>query len=74
MSEYKVEEVVANMKRICNEQKKKLGLTNKQIAEKAGKTESYVGRFLNGKVKDPYISDMMALGDALGFKFKLGIE
>lgn len=68
------EKVLENVIQLCKEQREKLGLTNKQIAEKSGLTEAYVANFINGEDNDPFISDMWAIARALGFSFTLTIE
>lgn len=70
----KVEEVVQCMIKITIERKKIMELSNKELGKKAGLSTSYISRFINGRVKDPYLRDMIALANALDFRFTISIE
>lgn len=74
MCECKVENVMARLSELCIEKKKTLGLANKEIAKKAGKSETYVSRFINGKIDDPYLADINAMCNALGINFNLSVD
>ena len=69
-----VEEVMHSIIQLCAEQKSKLALSNRQIADIAGLSVSYVSRFINGKTKDPYLRDIYAMAIALEFNIIITIE
>ncbi len=51
-----------------NEEKKKLGLSTKTMAERSALnlTEETISRFLSGKINDPHLSTLLDMGATVG--------
>ena len=66
MSDVNTDKIVEKLALLAKQKRKELKLTQGVIGERMGKPQSTVARFESGNVKDPHISLILQIADALG--------
>ena len=66
MADIDTDKIVEKLALLAKQKRKELKLTQGVIGDRIGKPQSTVARFESGNVKDPHISLILQIADALG--------